>query len=171
MSKRPELTRERLREILDYDPLSGIFTNRKTRGPAKAGDVAGTVNGKGYVVIAVDGKTYQAHRLAFLHQTGKFPPADVDHINGLKTDNRWSNLRHATRSENNGNHKGWGVSGIRGVSLDKKAGKWKAQIRVAGLKYHLGLFNSVEEAQAVYNFAAGLVFGQFAFHQSQGGAA
>jgi len=169
VSKHPELTADRLRQLLDYDPESGLFIWKMSRR-VKAGDVAGSLDTRGYVQITVDGKIYRAHRLAFLWMEGTMPPDQVDHINMTRTDNRWSNLRHAERWENLGNRpaNSNSKSGIKGVHWDTRRGKWHAQIRSAGRKHHLGHFNTIEEAQAVYNFAAGLVFGTYAYHLSQG---
>ena len=168
------VTRERLRELLDYDPLTGLFAwkvkRNSSRGCLLPGTIAGTVGpSNGYVYIKVDGKRYFAHRLAFLWMEGTMPPEQVDHINGVRSDNRWSNLRHATQWENIGNRAVFATSksGVKGVYWNKKAGKWRATIRSAGRQHFLGYFNTVEEAQAVYNFAAGLVFGQFAVHNSR----
>jgi hypothetical protein len=96
-----ELTQDRLRELLDYDPDTGIFTwmvNRRG-GKAAVGVVAGSRNTDNYVSITVDGEEYLAHRLAFLYMTGAFPPKQVDHINTAKSDNRWCNLRACTSKE------------------------------------------------------------------------
>lgn len=168
--KRPELTATRLRELLDYDPLSGLFTWKVTPARSvKAGTVAGSLAARGYVNIKVDGKNYKAHRLAFLYMEGEFPLVEVDHINGVPSDNRWSNLRHAERWENQGNvpARSDSKSGVRGVYWVKSKGKWVAQIKSAGRNYHLGYFSTVEEANACYLGAAQLVFGHFAHHLSK----
>ena len=166
------ITQERLKQLLHYNPDTGVFT--WMRSPArciKAGDVAGGVNkATGYIVIRLDGKLYPSHRLAFLDQTGEFPPADVDHKNGVRSDNRWVNLRPATRFENHGNcgaRQGSG-SGIKGVSWHRKAKKWQARIQVHGRTYYLGLFGTTEEANDCYQGAASLIFGEFAHHRNQG---
>ena len=163
------LTAERLRHLLDYDPDTGLFTWKVS--PArnvKDGQVAGSINDDGYLRIRFDGKAYAAHRLAWLYMTGEFPPADVDHKNGIRSDNRWANLRAATRTENSANHKGWGTSGVRGVRWCKKTKKWQARIRVNGTLYRIGTFSTVEEANACYQGFALLVSGEFAAHRSRG---
>lgn len=101
------LTADRLRELLHYDPLTGVFTwkmNRTRR--AKAGSVAGSVNGRGYVQIRIDGVGYTASRLAYLYMQGEPAPAnlEIDHRNHVKTDNRWSNLQPVTHGENMSNY-------------------------------------------------------------------
>lgn len=94
------LTQARLKELLHYDPETGVWTRLvATSNSIRIGDVAGGVN-HGYVRISVDGRKYSAHRLAFLYQTGAWPSAEVDHWNLDKADNSWGNLRGATRSQN-----------------------------------------------------------------------
>lgn len=97
------LTAERLRELLTYDPETGEFRWRYTRGCRARGQIAGTVTCLGYLTIAIDGRKYKAHRLAWLHVHGEWPYPEIDHINRIKLDNRLVNLRRATRAENNAN--------------------------------------------------------------------
>ena len=158
-----QLTQERLKELLTYDPDTGVFRWRTRRGSSGAGKTAGSDNGKGYIVIRIDRRIYKAHRLAWLHELGRFPPADLDHINGQKGDNRIANLREATRSQNQANLGAPrnNTSGVKGVFWDKHAGKWVAQIRQGGRK-HLGCFSDKSEAKAAYEKAARELFGDFA---------
>jgi hypothetical protein len=81
-----------LRELLSYDPKTGMFTWRiRSARRVHIGDVAGGVNGRGYLTIRVDGRQYLAHRLAFLHMTGSWPKKEhIDHINMDRADNRWA---------------------------------------------------------------------------------
>ncbi len=89
-----EITQAELVENLSYDPDSGVFRRKISNTRAvKAGDIAGSQNGKGYLTMMVCGRVYKAHRLAFLYMTGSFPPEEVDHINGIRDDNRWACLR------------------------------------------------------------------------------
>jgi hypothetical protein len=154
-------THERLKELADYDPETGVFTWRASRPRARKGAIAGTKRPDGYWAIAIDCKLCYAHRLAWLYMTGKWPTADIDHINGNKSDNRIANLRQATRSQNKANtppprHN---TSGLKGVSLEGR--RWKAQIERDGKKCHLGLFDTPEEAYAAYCKAAREHFGEF----------
>lgn len=145
------LTQERLKELLDYDPGTGVFSWIVDRGgTAKAGSVAGRLNGNTYLQIMVDGKRYCAHRLAWLYVHGEFPPDQLDHINRIRTDNRISNLRPATGTENNQNcsKRSDNTSGVIGVGWHKKCGKWVAHIRLNGRRKHLGLYDTIEEAAA-----------------------
>ena len=101
------LTQERLKQLLYYDPVTGIFTWRKNHSSmARAGNIAGYVAKKEhtkYIYIRVDNKLYLAHRLAFLYQTGKFPAKQVDHIDQNRTNNSWNNLRPASHTDNQRN--------------------------------------------------------------------
>jgi hypothetical protein len=99
-----ELTQDKLKELLDYNPSTGEFIWKVYRNwRSKVGDTAGSVGNHGYVVIGVNGEAYLAHRLAFLYMEGEFPPDEVDHINTVETDNHWRNLCKCTRKENNNN--------------------------------------------------------------------
>ena len=146
------LTAERLREVLHYDPETGVFTWRVRAGHAKIGDVAGGYDGRGYRVIGVDGALYRAHRLAWLYTTGAWPADQIDHINGARDDNRFANLREATHRENGQNRTAhpFNTSGHPGVCWHKAAQKWMAQIRTSQKHRYLGLFSTPEEAAAAY---------------------
>lgn len=155
--QRPVLSAHRLRSILHFDPSTGIFTWLNYRGgTARAGSVAGHVNAHGYVKITVDGKEKSAHRLAFLYMNGSEPPYDVDHINGVRHDNRWVNLRAATESENSQNQKRAKVNnstGFLGVAPEARTGGrivYRAQIRVDGTDTKLGYYDTPEDAHSAY---------------------
>jgi hypothetical protein len=164
------LTQERLKELLDYDPETGIFTWRVDRGyKAKAGTIAG-YESKGYWMIGVDridkskDSPYQAGRLAFLWMTGTFPNADCDHADGNPLNNKWTNLREASRSQNQRNKRvqSNNVTGLKGVSLHRGT-KWVARIKVDGEKKpYLGIFDCPAAAHFAYIVAADEHFGEFA---------
>ena len=98
------LTQERLKQLLNYDPETGIFTRIiSVSSNALKGDIAGWINGHGYRQLSIDYKKYDCHRLAFLYMLGKLPNEEVDHINHIRSDNRWINLREVTRHENKKN--------------------------------------------------------------------
>lgn len=160
----PEPTQAYLREVMNYDPETGEFTWTKKRRSIRVGDPCGRVNIWGYREIGVCSKLYPAHRLAFLYMTGRWPEPYVDHINRVRSDNRWCNLREATASENsaNGSLRGNNTSGLMGVVWDKARSKWRAQIRINGRKTNLGRFHSAEEAAAAHDRAARAMFGEFA---------
>ena len=147
------LTQARLKELLHYDPATGVFTNTQQRGRRGAlGAVTGSVNGSGYVQIKLTGKSYLAHRLAWLYEYGVFPVADTDHIDQDKTNNRIANLRTATRSENKQNVglQCNNTSGYRGVTWSKQANKWRAEIKLNRKLRHLGYFTNVADAVTAY---------------------
>lgn len=163
------LQAKRLRELLDYDPRTGVFTWRIKRrgrpyGHIPAGTRAGSLWATGYRIICIDGKSYRAGRLAFLWMTGKWPPNLVDHINLDRSDDRWCNLRKATRTQNGANrpvHTN-NALGMKGVCYEASRKKYKAYIMVCGRTMNLGRFNTAEEAQAAYTIAADKYFGEFA---------
>lgn len=147
------LTAERLWQLLDYDHLSGTFAWRFTRGgKSKLGSkVGGLVDG--YVKIMIDGKTYAAHRLAFLYMTGQWPQYEIDHINGVRSDNRWENLRdieHATNTENTHRARITNHVGLLGVSAHHLSARYRARIRTQGKLIQLGWFDTPQEAHAAY---------------------
>src|SRR6266850_3791104 len=94
------ITAERLHEVLHYEPSTGILRWKITAGGAVTGKVAGNVTIRGYRLVSIDGQRYMSHRLAWLYMTGSWPKEEIDHRNGMGSDNAWNNLREATHSEN-----------------------------------------------------------------------
>lgn len=139
------LTQEELKETLRYSPEDGLFTRMKSNTRVSIGDVAGSTDKDGYVVIKFLGKTYKAHRLAWLYIYGEFPSSCLDHIDGNKANNSISNLRLASVAENQHNAKLRvdNKSGVKGIVFDK--GKWLAQVRYKGKLHIAGRFSTVEE--------------------------
>jgi hypothetical protein len=161
------LTAERVREVLNYDPETGIFTWRKKTGrKAKIGKAAGVIHSSGRVFMSVDGHKSFGHRIAWLHVTGEWPAEGmtIDHINGDPSDNRWCNLRLATRSQNQANRRPNcnSSSGVKGVEWHPQSGKWRAKIGINRKAHHIGLFTSKEEAGRAYLAEAQKHFGEFA---------
>lgn len=157
----------KIREYLSYDPGTGVLHWIKTkRAPINVGDVAGTPTPQGYISVGFGGRNYKAHRLAWLFCHGALPPpgTDMDHINGVKSDNRIANLRLATRSQNNANSPkpSHNTSGYKGVAWHKGGKKWQAGIKVNGKRSGLGLFDSAEAAAMAYDAAARETFGAYA---------
>lgn len=150
------LTATLLRDLLDYDPDTGVFTwIRPTTNRVKKGEVAGSLTPDGRVTIMIGGVNYRAHRLAWLYMTGDWPAdsIQVDHANEDPTDNKWVNLRLATDAENKQNvskAKTHNTCGLLGASYHKATGRWTAQIRSNGRKQHLGYFASAEDAHEAY---------------------
>ncbi|MBF8728892.1 HNH endonuclease [Pseudomonas guariconensis] len=158
------LTYERLREQLTYDPDTGEFRWAVRKQKVKLGSVAGKVKKSGYIEIRLDLVSYQAHRLAWLYMTGKWPQGDIDHINRTPGDNRFENLRVASRSQNlcNVGALATSTTGVRGVDLHKASGKYRARIRANGKRIELGLFETLDEARNAYASARSLHHGQYA---------
>jgi len=149
------ITPDELKSLLTYNPDTGLFFRKVTRGSQEAGTVAGTPHCKGYVTISINKKNYLAHRLAWLYMTGNYPESEVDHKDRDKSNNRFSNLRSATRSENSQNVY-WRVgstSKYPGVYWKKDRFKWFARIRVEGKRLCLGYFTNEEDAAAAYDEA------------------
>ncbi|MCK9994539.1 MAG: hypothetical protein Dbin4_03059 [Alphaproteobacteria bacterium] len=147
------LDRSRLKALLHYDPDTGAFTWRvKPNRRIRVGDVAGDLRPNGYRRIRIDGKPYAAHRLAWLYVYDRWPANQLDHMNGVRDDNRWDNLREATNAENsqNRNINSNSTSGLMGVCWHKQRQKLRAEIQIAGRKKHLGLFTTPEDAHAAY---------------------
>lgn len=158
------LTQLALKKVICYDPDTGIFTWRVTRPGAIAGRVAGCERtGTGYIRIRVDYKLYQAHRLAVLYMEGVWPEHEVDHINGIKTDNAWDNIRKCTQSENLKNLKmnSRNKSGYKGVSWNKRMNKWQVQAVLNRETFYLGHYSDVHEAGRVYDRFARKHHGEF----------
>ena len=161
-----ELTQEKLKKFLHYDPDSGLFTWIKDKARAKAGDKANSTNSRGYIQISIDGKRYQAHRLAFLYMLGRFPKQNVDHPNHIRSDNRWSNLRETDHAGNNRNRAmdSRNTSGCVGVCWHKNWKLWHAQIKVKGKQIHLGTFKKIADAIAARKVAEK----KYGFHPNHG---
>lgn len=158
------LTAEQVIALLIYDPHTGKFFHRTGRDGVRALSVAGSADRHGYIRIHLKNKKYFAHRLAFLIMIGRWPAHQVDHVNGVRHDNRWSNLREATRTQNTANSRLMATNalGVKGVDWRPREKKFRAQIKVAGKKLHLGYFASIEEASDAYVLAANCYFGEFA---------
>lgn len=158
------ITQKELKEELHYNPDTGVFTWLKHKGDYKrVGQEAGGLD-DGYRRIAINGRIYRAHRLAFLYMEGSFPPHMVDHINDNKSDNRYCNLRKATNSQNQRSRAGCinSVSGYKGVSPIKSTGRWRAVIQTSGKRKHIGVYTCKHEAASAYNEAAVELHGEFA---------
>lgn len=164
------LTVDRLRELLNYDPQTGMFVWLRPHGTVKIGDEAGCVQksrpGLSYRSISIGRRLYKAHRLAWLYVHGEWPPCgmEIDHADGDGLNNRLSNLRPATVSQNQANarHRVNSASGRKGVCWNKRDRKWQARIRINGYRVHLGNFDDPETAAAAYRTAALAHFKEFA---------
>ncbi|MCC2649895.1 MAG: hypothetical protein K0R61_7 [Microvirga sp.] len=156
------LTADRLRQVLHYDPDTGLFTRLFGKGRGKP--TRGTLHHTGYLFIGVDGVTHLAHRLAWLYVTGEHPPEDVEHRDLDKANNRFANLRECNDSTNQANTKPrpGNTSGYKGVCWNKKSNKWQAGIKKDGKSHHLGLFDCPVAAHLAYATAADRIHGEYA---------
>jgi hypothetical protein len=151
-------------KVLSYDPETGLFTRITTySNRAKEYGKVGYTSIRGYIVMNLFGEKHYAHRLAWLYVNKRWPNGEIDHINGNKSDNRLCNLREATSSQNMSNR---GVqsnskSGVKGVVLDEKSGKWQAYCRVNKRSKYLGIFDTKEAAAAAYDEYAKIHHGDF----------
>lgn len=143
---------KRLRELLDYNPESGILTWRvAASAKAPAGAVAGGPDSSGYTKIGLLGRDYRAQRLAWLHHYGEWPKGQVDHIDGNPANNAIANLRDVPQTMNQQNQRkahAHNSHGFMGVSRLGK--KWQARIKVGAERLYLGVFATPEHAHAVY---------------------
>jgi HNH endonuclease/AP2 domain len=149
-------THERVMELFNYDPETGILIRRKS------GKLVGN-NSSGRALVNIDKEILLVHRVIWFYMTGQWP-IQVDHINGRHWDNRWENLREATNTQNSRNSRK-GVnnsSGYKGVSYIERLQKYRAYITVDRKQIGLGCYSTAEEAAAVYDKAAEEYFGEFA---------
>jgi hypothetical protein len=148
------LTQARLKEVLSYNPATGIFIWLASRSRrVKNGAVAGCTRKDGYVLVYVDGKLHYAHRLAWLYVTGAWPTVLIDHRDLDPSNNAWSNLREATYGENFQNKRkaqANSTSGLIGAHWAANDNKWFSRITVDGKTTALGRFDTPEEAHAAY---------------------
>lgn len=145
------ITQNELKEILQYNENTGVFTWKQS--PAKhikIGDIAGSLDANGYTYIRINKKLYKAHRLSWLYVYGEWPKNQIDHINGVKNDNRVINLRDVTNRENHQNKKEHREGKLVGCNFHKKTQKWRAQIQINGRLKHLGYYNTELEAHEAY---------------------
>lgn len=159
------LTLERLKQLLRYDPDTGMFTWLAQQG--KRADLVGEAAGfdvNGYIGICVDYEKYPAHCLAWFYVHGEWPALEVDHRNRKRSDNRIGNLRQATHKQNTYNQslRESSSTGVIGVARDSQTGKFRAHITVDGKTIHLGRFFALEDAVTVRRVAERRYFGEFA---------
>ena len=158
---------QRARQVFRYDPGTGWLIRTVRMGArGMIGMRAGSIDKPcGYRQVCLDYKMYREHRLIWAIETGTWP-VEIDHINGVRDENIWANLREVNHKENHRNRKRSvrNASGVTGVSWHKRTGKWQAFIRPDGKALHLGLFADFEEAVAVRK-AAEIEYG---FHANHG---
>lgn len=144
------LTHQRLLEVIDYNPTTGLFLWRKSISAVSAGSIAGCKRPDGYIIIQIDNHQYGAHRVAWFYVHGAWPVDEIDHKNQDKSDNRINNLREVAPLINMHNRKCLSTNklGIAGVWRDKD--KFRAKLIFAGKAYLLGTHDTPEKASAVY---------------------
>lgn len=165
MDAKKPITPKRLREVLNYNPDTGLLTWRIRRGKSTpAGKIAGSLNHDGYIHVRVDKLPALAHRIAWVLMTGRWPKNQLDHRDRNRANNRWANLRLATASQNQANTglSSRNTSGRKGVTWVKSRNKWQATIRVDGRHLHIGFFDSLAVASAAYQEVARNHHGEFA---------
>jgi len=149
----PEVTQELVRELFSYDPETGELTWIKA--PKCHSELLGKspcrMNNRGYFAVGVSGRSYLVHRVIWLWVTGCWP-TEVDHVNGVRSDNRWKNLRECNRAENRQNAcvQSNNTSGCPGVSYHSRHGKWAARVGLGGERTHLGYFTEYGDAVQAY---------------------
>lgn len=157
----PELV-DALRRDFAYDPDTGHVIHIRPRQKVVAGSRAGSVTRFGYRAIHWNKATYREHRIIFALQTGHWPAEQIDHVNNVKDDNRWCNLREATDSQNQRNTFYKSASGVKGAYFNKKTKRWQSLISVKGKVRYLGYFDTPEQAHEAYCAAARELVGEFA---------
>lgn len=157
------LSQARVKELLKYDPTTGDLVWLVSRGKAKVGKVAGCIYSDGYRVVEIFGERYRSTHLAFLLMTGKMPREMVDHVDGTKSNDRWGNLREATRSQNGANQKLQSRKNLPLKGVERTpGGNYRASLRHHRKLIHLGTFGCPAAAHFAYAVAADIHHGEFA---------
>lgn len=151
-------------EVIRYDPESGFFFWKRNSGKRKIGERAGYQMQHGYEEIKVLGKRWTSHRLAWFLMTGEVPDKQIDHINGIRNDNRWVNLRLANQAENNMNRGARNALGIKNVYLHKPTGTYNVKLYLNGVCHSFGYYDDLELAELVAIEAREKYHKQFARH-------
>lgn len=158
------ITQNLLKELVEYDPIIGIMTYKiTTSNKNKKGGTVGYVNDGGYTEVMIFGNKYLVHRLIWKYVYNKFPDNFIDHINGIRTDNRLDNLREASTQQNswNSSTRKDSTTGYKGVSIDKRCGKYRAYININGKQKSLGYYTTAYEAHLVREKYAAELHGEF----------
>jgi HNH endonuclease/AP2 domain len=159
------LTQQELKSVLHYDEETGLWTwLQSTSFRVRVGAAAGYRRSDGYLCIRLNTKLYLAHRLAWLYVRGHWPTANIDHVDGDKSNTRFGNLRSATQAQNTYNQrlKAKNTSGFKGAHWDISRNKWVAYITANRKRKHLGYFATAEDAHQAYCAAAKSLHGEFA---------
>jgi len=146
------LTQSRLQEVLEYNPITGVFTRRLKQTGVKQGSISGSRSNEGYLVTTIDSEAFKCHRLAWLYMTGEWPAGQIDHINGDRSDNRFSNLRVVLKQQNAENQRKAQRNNKSTNTLGtfKNGSGFAARISHNNAKIYLGTFKTLDEASAAY---------------------
>lgn len=160
------ITQARLKEVLRYSAIVGVFEWRVAGRKIRPGYLAGGVVGTGYVRITIDRVPYPAHQLAWLYMTGEWPPERIDHRDGDRSNNAFTNLRLATDAQNswNSKKKASNRSGVKGVFFCNTTKKWVATFDMNGKVAYRKSFSALEDARAGIRGAREKLQGEFANH-------
>jgi hypothetical protein len=140
-----------VRKLFKFSPETGrLFWEVKPSIGTKRGSEAGWLSEQGYICIRIAGRNYRAHRLIWLYVTGNWPYGEIDHINGVRSDNRFENLRDVSHAINQQNRTAPGRSGKLLGTYQRKSGNWSARIAMSGEMVSLGTFKTELEAHAKY---------------------
>ena len=156
-----------LKEYMDYEPDTGVFTWKRHRSQtATKGTQVKCKDPKGYIILGWNRRNYRAHHIAWWWITGEMPGGELDHINNIRHDNRFSNLRKASSTQNNHNKLKpvTNTSGVKGVNWHKYRGAWAARITVDGARIQLGYFTDLESAEKIIRAAREKLHGDFCNH-------
>lgn len=151
-----------LLSIVRYSKRTGVFTSRVNRKRVKVGDVIGGANVRGYWRTTIDGKFYFLHRLAWFYVYAIWPTMNLDHKNGIKSDNRICNLREADCVQN-GRNRRTSVTNRTGVSgvFKVRSGRYRVDIKLPECRLNLGTYDTLDEAIRVRRQAERRYFGEF----------
>lgn len=168
-NKIKKIDAETVRRHLLYNPRTGVFTWKWHKIKKYIGREAGCLNNRGYTCITIAKKIYTAHRLAFVYMTGKMPLTQVDHIDGVRNNNKWENLRISDHSTNqmNSRLRCTNTSGYKGVSWDNSNKQYVVRIKKNYKSYFLGNFDDAAEGYKAYVKAAKELFGEYAYTQNK----
>ena len=160
------MNQNELKNLFKYDAETGLlYWKVRTSLNTKVGKVAGTHNHwSNYIYIKIDNKIYPAHKLVWLYHHGAYPSGCIDHVNGIRNDNRIDNLRHATRAQNSQNMRMFksNTSGVKVVDWQKCSQRWRVRLQVNHNRINIGSFDCLELAELVANEARAKYHKEFA---------
>lgn len=163
MNRDAFLTAERARELLAYDPETGCLTWKVRGRGRRRGPIGAGCKSTPYLGVTIEGHTHLVHRVIWLIVHGRWPLAEIDHVNGDPSNNRLSELREATPAQNKANRRmpRNNKSGFKGVAWDKRKGRWIARVMANKQAHFLGLFDCPEQAHLAYVAASTRLHGEF----------